>query len=122
MIYARVFLVWSSPASTTNQQDPVTSDWDGAHRRDAPQHPAAAPSLGPPPDDAPVVAPVESLPGAADAPALSATAAEPNSEAAIHDAEQSAGPEAAATATRYCENCGAERRPEGRFCTSCGQA
>jgi hypothetical protein len=23
---------------------------------------------------------------------------------------------------RYCENCGAERRPDSRFCTSCGHA
>lgn len=26
------------------------------------------------------------------------------------------------TTTRYCENCGAERRPGGKFCTSCGHA
>jgi hypothetical protein len=29
---------------------------------------------------------------------------------------------AAAPAVRYCENCGAERSPDARFCTSCGHA
>ena len=81
--------------------------------------PQPAPSLGPSPEDAPVVAPAESLPEIDDAPVVSASA-EP--ETAIHVAELTAGPEAAPTSTRYCENCGAERRPEGRFCTSCGQA
>ena len=81
--------------------------------------PPPAPSLGPSPQDAPFVAPAESLSEIDDAPVVSATTGSP--EAAIV-AELTAVPEAAATPTRYCENCGAERRPEGRFCTSCGQA
>jgi hypothetical protein len=116
MIYARVFLelVIAFFRINGNVQEIRDERIGGA--------PQPAPSLGPPPEHAPVVAPAESLPETDAAPVVSATAAEPSSEAAIHVAEPSAEPEAAATATRYCENCGAERRPEGRFCTSCGQA
>jgi hypothetical protein len=84
--------------------------------------PQLAPRLDPPPDDAPVVAPAESLLESEAAPVVAAAAIEPSPEATIHFAELPAEPDAAAASTRYCENCGAERRPEGRFCTSCGQA
>ena len=116
MIYARVFLelVIAFFRINGNVQEIRDERIGGA--------PQPAPSLGPPREDAPVVAPAESLPETGDPPVVAAAAAEPSPEAAIHVAEPPAEPEAAAIATRYCENCGAERRPEGRFCTSCGQA
>jgi hypothetical protein len=101
MIYARVFLelVIAFFRINGNVQEIRDGRIGGA--------PQPAPSLGLPPEDAPVVAPAESHPEIEDAPVV---------------AQLSAEPEPAATSTRYCENCGAERRPEGRFCTSCGQA
>ena len=113
MIYARVFLelVIAFFRINGNVQEIRDERIGGA--------PQPVPSLVPPPEDAPVLSPAESLPETDEAPVVSATTG--SSEAAIV-AELTAGPEAAATSTRYCENCGAERRPEGRFCTSCGQA
>ena len=113
MIYARVFLelVIAFFRINGNVQEIRDERIGGA--------PQPAPSLAPPPEDAPVVAPAESLPEIDEAPVVSAA---PEPETALHVAQPSAEPEAAATTTRYCENCGAERRPEGRFCTSCGQA
>jgi hypothetical protein len=46
-------------------------------------------------------------------PAVTATAAEPSSEAAPAEGSSS-GP------ARFCDNCGAERSPGKRFCPSCG--
>ena len=116
MIYARVFLelVIAFFRINGNVQEIRDERVGGA--------PQPAPSLGPPPEDAPVVAPAVSLPETEVEPVVAAAAAEPSPEDAIHVAELSAEPDAAPTSTRYCENCGAERRPDGRFCTSCGQA
>ena len=116
MIYARVFLelVIAFFRINGNVQEIRDERIGGA--------PQPAPSLGPPPEDAPVVAPAESLPEIGEPPVVAAAAAEPSPGAALHVADPAPAPDPTATATRYCENCGAERRPEGRFCTSCGQA
>lgn len=66
------------------------------------------------------VAPAATLPEPAPETAVVATAVEPSAEVAPA-AVSSSAPEPA-SAPRFCENCGAERRPGGRFCTSCGQA
>ena len=53
-----------------------------------------------------------------------ASAIESSAEAAAAAASPSAGEptQAQAAPTRYCENCGAERSPDSRFCTACGAA
>ena len=74
------------------------------------------------PEDAPVVAPAESLP---DDRGCSGRHAPSSREPEYRDPRRRADRRArgrSRRSTRYCENCGAERRPEGRFCTSCGQA
>ena len=48
------------------------------------------------------------------------TAAEPVEPTATPESIDSAEPEV--EQVRYCENCGATRRPGGNFCTSCGYA
>ena len=56
-------------------------------------------------------------------PADTAIAVEPSSDVAPNAASSSAPePVIAPPPVRFCENCGAERHPDGRFCTSCGQA
>ena len=72
------------------------------------------PTPAPPTVDAAVVAPAET----AIAPAETAITHEQDAEAPPTPAS-SPEPEVSA---RFCENCGAERRPEARFCTSCGHA
>jgi len=55
---------------------------------------------------------------------VTGSAAEPSSEDAPA-AVSSSEPESASaplSEARFCENCGAERRPGASFCTSCGQA
>jgi uncharacterized membrane protein len=55
--------------------------------------------------------------------AVTATATEPTSEAGLVSVSSSAPEPAAAPppVARFCENCGAERRPGKRFCIGCGQ-
>lgn len=89
--------------------------WDGAAwgMRDN-EHSAAA-STAPATDAAAV----------ATAPEQQAPAAVATVETSSEDtpaAESSSASEPAAAPTRYCENCGAERSPAGRFCTACGHA
>jgi hypothetical protein len=55
----------------------------------------------------------------AEEPAEAATAVETQSEPAPATPGVSA-PDPSTAVTRYCENCGAERSPDGRFCTKCG--
>ena len=40
----------------------------------------------------------------------------------VADAPPAAKPDSAPSTPRFCENCGAERRPGGNFCASCGHA
>lgn len=40
----------------------------------------------------------------------------------VADAPPAANPDSAASTKRFCENCGAERRPGGNFCANCGNA
>ena len=92
-----------------------------------------------PPAAAPVLSPATASGENPDAPAVAATSAEPMPHApapadappADDSIPQVAGhvdaphaPEQVppSPSVRYCENCGAERRPGGRFCTSCGYA
>lgn len=55
---------------------------------------------------------------------VTTTAAESSSEAAPAAVSSSESESASAplSEARFCENCGAERRPGASFCTSCGQA
>lgn len=53
-------------------------------------------------------------------PAVTATTVGPIAEAAPAASPPTPEPASAPTPTLYCENCGAERSPTGRFCTSCG--
>lgn len=117
MIYARVFLelVIAFFRINGNVQE-IRDDRLGG----APQ-PAATPM--PPPDDAPVAALGQSPPVAPQEPAVVGSAIEPKVEATTEPETSSPSePDAVPPPTRYCENCGAERRPGARFCTSCGQA
>jgi hypothetical protein len=63
------------------------------------------------------------LPETVDEPTVAAAAIDPGPPAET-PAETPPAPEQdpPEPAVRYCENCGAERRPGGRFCTNCGQA
>lgn len=84
-------------------------------------HPAPTPE--PPPDSAPVLVPAEAAAETADEPAVIAPAVEPSLEAAAAtDAPPPPEQDPPSPTVLYCENCGAERRPGGRFCTSCGHA
>lgn len=85
--------------------------------------PQPAPAPEPPPAPAPVLAPTVPAPDAIAAPAVATTIVEPAPQATTTIAAPSvAEPEPPAQTVRYCESCGAERRPGGRFCTSCGAA
>jgi hypothetical protein len=121
MIYARVFLelVIAFFRINGNVQE-IRDDRLGGARPAPPPSPLA---------DATAAAtlaksPAETEPG----PAVAAAALEPSSnvtpEASVVDAqpEPESQPEPEPPAARYCENCGAERRPGGKFCTSCGHA
>ena len=117
MIYARVFLelVIVFFRINGNVQEIRDSRGGGATQ--------PAPILETPPGDAPVVAPAGSPPPTGQQPAVTVTAVEPNPEAAPPAGSSSASePAPAPSPARFCENCGAERRPGGAFCTSCGQA
>ena len=111
MIYARVFLelVIAFFRINGNVQEIRDERLGGTQ---------PAPTPGPPVPDAPVVVALE--------PAVAQPAVEPVSEvtpiASAADTASAPEPDPEAQTTRYCENCGAERRPGGKFCTSCGQA
>jgi hypothetical protein len=100
IVYARVFLELVIVFFRINGNVQELRDGRSVS---APQ-PAPAPEL--PPDVAPVVAAADVTPETRPEPAVTATTLE--------------APEPAPA--RFCENCGADRRPGGRFCTSCGQA
>ena len=89
----------------------------------APQ-PGPTPAL--PPMDVPVVALAEPPVQAEPEQVLTETPVAPDSgvadAASVDEATRVAEPASEPPTTRYCENCGAERRPGGKFCTSCGQA
>jgi outer membrane biosynthesis protein TonB len=107
MIYARVLLELVIVFFRINGN--VQELRDG--RSGGPVQPAPTPA--PPAVDTAVVAPAETaitIERAAETPPTAASSPEPEPE-----------PEPEASA-RFCENCGAERRPEARFCTSCGHA
>jgi hypothetical protein len=117
MIYARVFLELVIVFFRINGN--VQEIRDG--RSGGAMQPAPIPDT--PPGDAPVVAPAGSPPETGQQPAATVTAVEPNPEAAPAAGSSSASePASAPPPARFCENCGAERRPGGGFCTSCGQA
>lgn len=82
--------------------------------------PQPAPMPEPPPAPAPVLLPTVSAETVDEPPA---TAIGPIPEAAT-PAAAAPDPEQVppSASVRYCENCGAERRPGGKFCTSCGYA
>lgn len=84
---------------------------------DAPQ-PAPIPEK-PLPVAAPVIAPVAPAEETGPEGAATTTTVERDPEPA---ATASSPPESEPAPTRYCENCGAERSPDSRFCTSCGHA
>ena len=109
MIYARVFLELVIVFFRINGN--VQELRDG--RSGGPVQPM--PSPAPPTVDAAVVAPAETAiaPAETAAFALEQDAEAPPTPASAPEPEVSA---------RFCENCGAERRPEARFCTSCGHA
>ncbi len=96
IIYARVFLELVIVFFRINGN--VQELRDG--RSGSAQQRAPTPEL--PPDVAPVVAVADVTP-------------ETGPEPATLEAPEPAP-------ARFCENCGADRRPGGRFCTSCGQA
>ena len=88
--------------------------------------PQPGPTPGLPPVDAPVVVLAEPPVQAEPEPVLTETPVAPDSgvadAASVDEATRVAEPASEPPTTRYCENCGAERRPGGKFCTSCGQA
>ena len=96
--------------------------WDGTAwgiRDD--EHPAVASES--PPADTEIAAPsAESPPLTEQVTDDTATAVEPSAEDADTAPASSSAPESAPSPKRFCENCGAERSPEARFCTSCGHA
>ncbi len=101
MIYARVLLELVIVFFRINGN--VQELRDG--RSGGPVQPVPTPA--PPTVDAAVVAPAETavtIEQGAEAPPAAVSAPEPEVSAS------------------FCENCGAERRPEARFCTSCGYA
>ena len=113
MIYARVFLELVIVFFRINGN--VQEIRDG--RSGSALQPAPTPES--PSGGVPVVAPASSLPETRPVQAVTATTVEQDSEGAPA-AESSSTPEPASE--RFCENCGAERRPDGQFCTSCGHA
>ena len=91
--------------------------------------PQPAPMPEPPPAPAPVLAPATQSAETAADPAVAATAIEPSPQAGTFadapvtaDAPPAPEQDPLEPEVRYCENCGAERRPGGKFCTSCGYA
>lgn len=101
MIYARVLLELVIVFFRINGN--VQELRDG--RSGGPVQPMPRPA--PPTVDAAVVAPAEiAITSEQEAEAPPAAVSPPEPEAPA----------------RFCENCGAERRPEARFCTSCGHA
>lgn len=119
MIYARVFLelVIAFFRINGNVQE-IRDDRIGGATQ-----PVPTPET--PPDGAPVVALAGPSPEIEPDPVATATAVAPIPDAAVA-ADTSSAPESehehAPPPARYCENCGAERRPGARFCTSCGHA
>ena len=70
-----------------------------------------------------VAPPVTAPAPATETAVLAAVVVQPSAEVAPAAATSApAEPAAAPAPRRFCENCGAERRPGGRFCTSCGHA
>lgn len=132
MIYARVFLELLSAFfhihDDVKEIKQRTGGTGGVPVEPAPTPPPLDPA---PVDVAPGVVPVASqAPVAAHEPTAWTTEAEPGAEttvATLDAPEPPSTPEILVAAdssvqpVRYCENCGAERRPGGRFCTSCGQ-
>ena len=115
MIYARVFLelVIAFFRINGNVQEIRDERLGGA--------PQPAPTPGPPLADTPaVVALRPARRRAARSSPQPRSRARPSRAPSIPRLHPSPMPEP--QATRYCENCGAERRPGGTFCTSCGQA
>lgn len=76
------------------------------------------------PDDAEIaVTTAGSTPETRQESVVTATAIAPDTEVApAADTPTGPEPDPAPPTARFCENCGAERRPGGRFCTNCGQA
>lgn len=115
MIYARVLLELIIVFFRINGNvKEIRDDLIG----DAPQ-PAPLPET--PLVAAPVIAPANSQPASEQEPAVAATAVEPSSEAVSSPPPEPTS-EPSPAEPRFCENCGAERSPGGRFCTSCGRA
>ena len=83
--------------------------------------PQPAPAPEPPPVTAPVLAPATSA-ETEDEPAVAATAIGPGPQVATPTDTAATAEDPLPSDVRYCENCGAERRPGGKFCTSCGYA
>ena len=83
--------------------------------------PQPAPAPEPPPVTAPVLAPAASA-ETEDEPAVAATAIGPGPQVATPTDTAATAEDPLPSDVRYCENCGAERRPGGKFCTSCGYA
>ena len=96
--------------------------WDGAAWGISDdEHPSVV--SGTQPADPVVVGASESSPVEAAEPVVVAAAAEPITPAtSAADPLAAPEPEAADPPARFCENCGAPRRPGGKFCTSCGHA
>ena len=108
----------SSRASGTSSTD--AGDDNGAQVASGSPTPAVA---AVPTDDSEIaVTTAVSTPETLQAPVVTATAIAPDLETATADTTASPEPDPAPPTARFCENCGAERRPGGRFCTSCGHA
>lgn len=75
-------------------------------------------------DDAEIaVTPAGSTPETPQEPVVTATAIAADAESAsASDAPAAPEEDPAPTPARFCENCGAERRPGSRFCSNCGHA
>ena len=97
--------------------------WDGsAWGMTDDEYPAAATESGRA-DDATFSLPAGSTVEPEREPAAVVAVAVPSLPAATTaDPPPAPEPEPASPPTRFCENCGAERRPGGNFCTSCGHA
>ncbi len=133
MIYARVFLELLSAFFHIHDDVKEIKQRAGG-TGGVPVEPAPTP---PPLDPAPVEVATSAVPVASQAPVVApeptawAAEAEPVAETTVSTLgapEPPPAPEtlvaadSSAETVRYCENCGAERRPGGRFCTSCGHA
>lgn len=133
MIYARVFLELLSAFFHIHDDVKEIKQRTGG-TGGVPVEPAPTPT---PLDPAPVEVAPEAVPVASQAPVVAseptawAAEEEPFAGTTVSTLEAPEPPptpetlvaaDSSAETVRYCENCGAERRPGGRFCTSCGHA